>query len=109
MATFTKRDARGKIVWGAQIRRKGHPTLSATFERLMDAKQWAARQEAAISEERAVPGRAARQHTIANSLLSDSRVLRDQEFNERRQQRFTALADVMHKLEETEVQREFFL
>src|SRR5262245_16118679 len=28
------------------------------------------------------------------SLLSDSRVLRDQEFNERRQQRFAALADV---------------
>src|SRR6266446_3961398 len=65
MATFTKRQARGKIVWGAQIRRKGHPTLSATFERLTDAKQWAARQEAAISEERAVPGRAARQHTVA--------------------------------------------
>ena len=53
MATFTKRQARGKTVWGAQIRRKGHPTLSATFERLTDAKQWAARQEAAISEERA--------------------------------------------------------
>ena len=68
MATFTKRQARGKIVWGAQIRRQGHPTLSATFERLTDAKQWAARQEAAISEERAVPGRAARQHTVADLI-----------------------------------------
>ena len=43
MATFSKRQARRKTVWGAQIRRKGHPTLSATFERLTDAKQWAAR------------------------------------------------------------------
>ena len=28
MATFTKRQARGKIVWGAQIRRKGHATCA---------------------------------------------------------------------------------
>src|SRR5262249_33294959 len=41
---------------------------SATFERLTDAKQWAARQEAAISEERDVPGRAARQHTVAEMI-----------------------------------------
>jgi hypothetical protein len=68
MATFTKRRARGKTVWGAQIRRQGHPTLAATFERLTDAKQWTARQEAAISEERAMPGRAARQHTVADGI-----------------------------------------
>jgi hypothetical protein len=43
------------------------------------------------------------------TLLLDSRVLRDEELNERRQQCFASLADVMHKLEETEVQREFFL
>jgi uncharacterized membrane protein len=43
------------------------------------------------------------------SLLLDSRVLRDEELNERRQQCFASLADVMHKLEETEIQREFFL
>jgi integrase len=65
MATFTKRESNGKTVWGAQIRRKGHPSISATFERLTDAKRWAARQEAAISEARAVPGSAARRHTVA--------------------------------------------
>jgi integrase len=65
MATFTKREAKGKTVWGAQIRRKGQPSLSATFERLTDAKRWAARQEVAISEARAVPGSAARRHTVA--------------------------------------------
>ena len=34
------------------------------------------------------------------TLLLDSRVLRDQELNERRQQRFASLADVVHALEE---------
>jgi len=65
MATFTKRESKGKTVWGAQIRRKGQPSISATFARLTDARRWAARQEAAISEARAVPGSAARRHTVA--------------------------------------------
>ena len=43
------------------------------------------------------------------SLLLDSRVLRDQELNERRQQRFASLADVVHELEESQVDREFLL
>ena len=43
------------------------------------------------------------------TLLLDSRVLRDQELNERRKQRFASLADVVHKLEEPQVQREFLL
>jgi len=43
------------------------------------------------------------------TLLLDSRVLRDQELNERRQQRFAALADVVHELEEPQVDREFLL
>ena len=43
------------------------------------------------------------------SLLLDSRVLRDQELNERMQQRFASLSDVVNKLEETEVKREFLL
>jgi hypothetical protein len=34
------------------------------------------------------------------SLLLDSRVLRDQELNERRQQRFASLADIVHELKE---------
>ena len=65
MATFTKRESKGKTVWGAQIRRKGQPSISATFARLTDARRWAARQEAAISEARAVPGSVARRHTVA--------------------------------------------
>ena len=38
MATFTKREAQGKTVWGAQIRRKGHPSISATFARLPEGR-----------------------------------------------------------------------
>jgi hypothetical protein len=62
-------------------------------------------------------GRTLSQRTLARlswslfitTLLLDSRVLRDQELNERRKQRFASLADVVHELEETQVQREFLL
>jgi hypothetical protein len=43
------------------------------------------------------------------TLLLDSRVLCDQQLNKRRKQRFASLADVVHKLEEPQVQREFLL
>jgi hypothetical protein len=43
------------------------------------------------------------------SLILDSRVLRDQELNERREQRFASLADIVHKLEETQVEGPFLL
>ena len=36
---------------------------------------------------------------FSRSLLLDSRVLGDQQLNERRKQRFASLADVVHKLE----------
>jgi hypothetical protein len=45
----------------------------------------------------------------SRSLLWDSRVLRDQELNECRKQRFASLADVVNKLEEPQVDREFLL
>ena len=43
------------------------------------------------------------------ALLLDSRVLRDQQLNERRKQRFASLTDVVHELEEPQVDREFLL
>src|SRR5262249_5284794 len=51
----------------------------------------------------------ARLNTFQQSLLLDSRVLRDQQLNERRKQRFASLADVVHELEEPQVNREFLL
>lgn len=41
MATFIKRGSK----WRAEIRRKGHPSQSATFETKRDAKDWADEQE----------------------------------------------------------------
>jgi hypothetical protein len=43
------------------------------------------------------------------TLMLDSRVLCDQQFNERMKQRFASLSGVVHKLEKTEVKGEFFL
>src|SRR2546427_1572830 len=45
--------------------------------------------------------------TFLPTLLLDSRVLCDQQLNERRKQRSASLADVVHKLEEPQVQWEF--
>ncbi len=42
-------------------------------------------------------------------LILDSRVLCDQQLNERRKQRFASLSGVVNKLEETQVQGEFLL
>ena len=47
--------------------------------------------------------------SICVTLLLDSGVLADQQLNERTQQRFASLADVVNKLEKTQVQREFLL
>ena len=49
------------------------------------------------------------QHDIRLTLLLDSRVLADQQLNKRTQQRFASPSHVVHKLEETEVEREFLL
>jgi hypothetical protein len=58
--------ARGKTVYGVRIRRKGQLLLPATCTRLTDARQWAQRMEAAVSENRAVPGNAARKYTVTH-------------------------------------------
>jgi hypothetical protein len=43
------------------------------------------------------------------TLLLDSGVFTDQQLHERTQQGFASLADVVHKLEEPQVEREFLL
>jgi len=47
--------------------------------------------------------------TNRGTLLLDSGVFTDQQLNERTQQRFASLSDVVHKLEEPQVEREFLL
>ena len=62
-----------------------------------------------MEQGRALRGRVPRGKPFEGTLLLDSRVLRDQELNERGQQRFASLADVVHELEESQIDREFLL
>tara|TARA_B100001989_G_scaffold250928_1_gene229025 strand:+ start:4284 stop:5147 length:864 start_codon:yes stop_codon:yes gene_type:complete len=53
MATFEKRvNEQGNFSYRAKIRIKGHPTQSATFKRLTDAKAWARKIELEMQEGR---------------------------------------------------------
>ena len=48
MATIVKRDDK----WRAQVRRKGHKTLSKTFSKKVLAEKWAREMETAVEEGR---------------------------------------------------------
>lgn len=50
MATITKRTGKNGTSYKVQIRIKGHPAETASFDRLTDAKRWAAETEAAIRQ-----------------------------------------------------------
>ena len=66
MATIAKRtDAAGQAHYQVKVRIKGHPTQSATFDRLTDAKRWAIQTEAAIRERRHFKTAEAQKHTFA--------------------------------------------
>lgn len=67
MASIEKRtNAEGKISYRAKIRLKGHPTQSASFSRLTDAKKWTASTESAIREGRHFKTVEAKKHTFAD-------------------------------------------
>ncbi|MFV3015276.1 tyrosine-type recombinase/integrase [Pseudomonas sp. KHB2.9] len=64
MAYYEKRgDA-----WRAQIRRKGYPTLSATFDTKAEAQRWAAEIEGDMSRKRFVDTREAESTTLTEAL-----------------------------------------
>ena len=64
MAYYEKRvDA-----WRAQIRRKGYPTLSATFDTKAEAQRWAAEVEGDMSRARFVDVREAESTTLKDAL-----------------------------------------
>jgi len=50
MATITKRTGKNGTSYKVQIRLKGHPAETASFDRLTDAKRWAAETETAIRQ-----------------------------------------------------------
>jgi integrase len=66
VANIEKRVAEGgKTSYRVKIRLKGYPGQSATFERLTDAKKWAASTESAIKEGRHFKTSEAKRHTLA--------------------------------------------
>ncbi len=67
MATITKRQtADNKPYYTAQIRLKGYPAQTATFNRLTDAKKWVQDTESAIREGRHFKTAEAKKHTFAD-------------------------------------------
>src|SRR5690606_8643409 len=73
MAYFEKRGTS----WRAQVRRKGYPTLSATFDTKADAQRWAAEVEGDMSRARFVDIREAEQTTVADALKRYRREVTD--------------------------------
>lgn len=69
MATIKKRkDQEGKNRFQVIIRLKGHPTQTATFRRITDAKKWAQQTESAIREGRHFKTAAAKRHTLSEMI-----------------------------------------
>jgi len=69
MATIT---SRGPHQWRAQIRRKGFPVRSKTFETYKEAKAWATREEARFADDDYIDRTPLRITTVAD-LISDYR------------------------------------
>lgn len=69
MATINKRkDQEGNTRFQVIIRLKGHPTETATFARVTDAKKWAQHTEAAIREGRYFKTSEAKKHTLGEMI-----------------------------------------
>lgn len=69
MANIQKRISKsGDISYRVQVRLKGHPSETASFERLTDARRWAQQTEAAIREGRHFKTVEAKKHTMAQTI-----------------------------------------
>jgi integrase len=63
---WTDKEGRQRTRFRAQVRRRGFPPVSATFDRRTDAKEWGKATEAAIGEGRYFPQREAKKRTLAD-------------------------------------------
>lgn len=63
--TWTDRDGKQRTKYRVQIRRKGFPPETATFERKSDADKWAKHKEADMERQRYFPQSEAKRHTLA--------------------------------------------
>lgn len=69
MATIQKRTSKsGDVSYRVQIRIKGHPQETATFERLTDAKQWAQQTESDIRRGKYFKTSEAKKRTMADVI-----------------------------------------
>lgn len=69
MATITERKTQdGRVHYRAQIRVKGYPAISETFERKTDAKLWAIEKEAEIRQGKYFKTAEAQKHTLADTI-----------------------------------------
>ena len=69
MATIEKRTSpSGDTSFRVKIRLRGHPSETASFNRLTDAKQWAQQTEAAIREGRYFKTAEAKRHTLGELI-----------------------------------------
>jgi integrase len=69
MANIQRRTTHeGKTSYRVQVRLKGYPPQTATFERLTDARKWAQQTEAAIREGRHFKTTEAKRHTLAELI-----------------------------------------
>lgn len=64
----TRKSANGKVTFRAQVRLKGYPIQSATFDRKTDAKSWAQQTESAMKEGRHFKTIESKRHTAAEMI-----------------------------------------
>ncbi len=69
MASIQKRtSANGDVSYRVQVRLKGHPSETASFARLTDAKKWAQNTESAIREGRHFKTSQAKKYTMGDAI-----------------------------------------
>ena len=66
MATIQKREKQnGKVTYTVTIRVKGHPSLSATFDRLTNAEQWVQENEPKMKRGKHIKEIESKKHTLS--------------------------------------------
>ena len=69
MATITQRPGKnGHVSYRVEVRRKGTPPQSASFQTLAEARKWATIREGAVLEGRHFPSTAAKRHTVSDLI-----------------------------------------
>ena len=69
MATIVRRPGKnGQVSYRVEVRRKGTPPQSASFQTLAEARKWAKIREGAVLEGRHFPSAASKRHTVSDLI-----------------------------------------